>query len=381
MSRNLRIALALGAAVVLVALATTIALANGGELLDGKLRTGDTVVIGANETVDGDVYLAGGTVTVDGSIDGDLTAIGGQVTVRGTVTGDVLAAGGTVSITGTVEGDIRTSGGQVTLGGPVGEDVLVAGGQATLQNGATVDGDFIVTGGQVTVAGAVAGSIEANAGTYSRSGTVGGTEHVALQDRDDEDEADTTTNAVFDAMRYFVVLVLLGALMVLVVPRLLDRAESNLRQRPAASLGWGFLTVVGYVVLLIAAFLLIILLAIAFGLLQLALLVLLDVFGGLLAVLVVTFVFVVASALVADLVVGLGLARLVMRGAAPSRWVQLGLLVAGAAVVVIVTSLPIIGGVAKLLVMLFGLGALALIALDAWRGRSRTQETPPAPAL
>jgi hypothetical protein len=284
-----------------------------------------------------------------------------------------------VSISGTVDGDVRTSGGQVTLGGSIGEDLLVAGGQATLQNGSSVDGDLIVTGGQVTVAGAVAGSIEANAGSYSRSGTVGGTEHVALQDRDGEGEAESAATSVFDAIRYFVVLVLLGALMVLLVPRLLDRAATTLRLRPAAALGWGFVTIVGYVVFLIAAILLIVLLAIAFGLAQLALLVVVDVLGGLLAVFVVSFVFAVAIALVADLVVSLGIARLVASGATPGRWQQLGLLAAGAAVVVLVTSLPIVGGIAKLAVALFGLGALALVTLDAWRGRRSGQETPAVP--
>jgi hypothetical protein len=41
-------------------------------------------------------------------------------------------------------------------------------------------------------------------------------------------------------------------------------------------------------------------------------------------------------------------------------------------VVVIVTSLPIVGGIAKLVVALFGLGAIVLVAWTAWR--------PPSPA-
>jgi hypothetical protein len=68
-------------------------------------------------------------------------------------------------------------------------------------------------------------------------------------------------------------------------------------------------------------------------------------------------------------VVGLALARLVMTdpAAGANRWRELGLLVAGAAVVVIVTSLPVVGGLAKLVVVLFGLGALALAAWRWWR--------------
>ena len=380
MSRTARGGVALIAAAFLVALAASAALAQD-ELLGGKLRTGDTITIGADESVDGDLYVLGGTVTVDGSIDGDLTTLGGQVLLNGTVTGDVLAAGGTVSIAGTVEGDVRTTGGQVTMNGSVGEDVIVAGGQITLQGGADVGGDLVASGGQVTMAGAIGGSIEANAGTYDRTGTVGGTEHVVLQSQgqDDGDGAETTAG-VFDAVRHFVVLVILGALILLVVPRFLETSGTTLRQRPAAALGLGLLTIVGFVVFLVVAILAIVLLAIAFGLAQLGALAFIVVVGGLLTIFSVSFVFAVLVAFIADLVVSFAIVRLVATGAAPAWWQQLGLLAAGAAVVVLVTSLPIIGGIAKLLVVLFGLGAIALVAFAAWRGR-RAPTTPPTTAV
>jgi hypothetical protein len=94
--------------------------------------------------------------------------------------------------------------------------------------------------------------------------------------------------------------------------------------------------------------------------------------ASLLTISAVSFAFVLAVGFIADLVVGIALARLVAREPAAAWWQQFGILAAGAAVVVIVTSLPILGGIAKLLVALFGLGALALVAWTAWR--------PPAPA-
>jgi cytoskeletal protein CcmA (bactofilin family) len=380
--RSTRIGVALAAAIILAAVAASVAFAQG-ELLGGKLRTGDTVTVGADEAVDGDLCVIAGTVTVDGSVDGDLTAFGGQVQLNGTVSGDVLTAGGTVSISGDVAGDLRTAGGQVTLNGSVGEDVIAAGGQTTLQGGATVEGDLVVSGGQVTMGGAVAGNIEANAGTYSRSGTVGGTEHVVQGDRgaaDDHDDADEFADDALDAFRHFVVLLLLGAALLWLLPRVLGSAEIALRERPAASLGFGVLAFLGYVVLVVIAIILIILLAILFGVLQLGALVAIEIVGGLLAIFVASFGFVVAVAFVADLVVGLGIARLMARNPEAGWWERFGMLAAGVAVVVIVTSLPIIGGIAKLLVILFGLGALFLAARAAWGGRGSTPTAaPPAP--
>ena len=72
------------------------------------------------------------------------------------------------------------------------------------------------------------------------------------------------------------------------------------------------------------------------------------------------------------MVVALGLAHVVSRpGPNESRWRELLLLAVGAIVVVVVTLLPIVGGVAKLLVVLFGLGALAYAW---WRSRKKDDD-------
>jgi hypothetical protein len=115
--------------------------------------------------------------------------------------------------------------------------------------------------------------------------------------------------------------------------------------------------------------LLMVLLGIAFGLLEVWALVAIELVAGLLAIGGVSFAFVLAVAYLADLVVGLALARLVASGPVHGRWQELGLVAGGAAVVVILTSLPVIGVPAKLLVILFGVGAVAIAAWRAWQTR------------
>jgi hypothetical protein len=73
-----------------------------------------------------------------------------------------------------------------------------------------------------------------------------------------------------------------------------------------------------------------------------------------------------------------------MSGRTMSRWQEVAMLALGLALVVIVTSLPIIGGIAKLVVIILGLGALALAAWSGWRGRrvpppASAQPVPPPP--
>lgn len=375
MTRSVRRAATILATALLFLLAASVVFAQETSL-GGKLRAGDVITVPTSETVEGDLYAFAGTVTMDGTVDGDLVAFGGTVQVNGSVSGDVLTSGGTVSIAGTVDGDVRTAGGQVTVSGSVGEDLLAAGGQGTLSSGASVGGDVIVAGGTVSIDGAVAGSIEGSAGTYSRSGSVGGTENVVVAPRGEE--AAAAGYVVLDAIRHFIVLVVLGAMALWLVPRALRAADATLRQRPLLALGGGLATVIGYVVLVVVSVVVMVLLAIVFGLLRLGALVAIEIVSGVLAVGIITFAFVLAVAFVTDIVVGISLARLVAPGRIGHRWQEMGLLAAGAAAVVILTSLPIVGGWAKLAVVLFGLGALSGAAFRAWRSR-RTQPAPARP--
>ena len=376
----LRPGFAIAAALVMVLLVATLALAET-RLLGGKLRSGETVTVPASELVEGDLYVVAGTAIVDGSVEGDLMALGGQVSVNGDVGGDLLVAGGTVNLAGSVEGDIRVAGGQVNVSGAAGEDIVLAGGQATLTSGATVGGDLVVSGGTVSVGGTVTGAIEASAGTYSRTGPEpGGGEHVSQAPSDGPPQP-TAGNQVLGALRHFIVLLILGGLALWLIPRALRASDQTLRSEPLLSVGSGLATIVGYAVFVIAALLLMVLLAIAFGLLQIAALVAIELVTSLLAIGIVSFVLFLGAAFLADLVVGMALGRLVASGPLANRWQELAVLAAGAAVVVAITSLPAIGVLAKLLVICFGLGAISLAAWRRWRGRPAGPEPVPPPTV
>lgn len=62
------------------------------------VRTGETVSIGADQSVTGSFYGVGGTVVTSGQVEGDAVLIGGTVTLNGEVTDDVLVFGGTVGV-------------------------------------------------------------------------------------------------------------------------------------------------------------------------------------------------------------------------------------------------------------------------------------------
>jgi cytoskeletal protein CcmA (bactofilin family) len=376
MGHPIRLIKAVAASLALLAILTGIAVAQGA--ISDKLRTGQTVTIAAGETVSNDLYAFAGTVRVDGTLEGDLVASGGLVDVTGTVTGDVLAAGGSVNITGTVEGDTRIAGGRLSIGGAIKEDLLAAGGQLTITSSGTVGEDLIAATGTLTIDGAVTGNVLARTGTYSKTGTIGGTEDVTLTGRDGQPAqpgqpgaAPTTTQQVIDAIRHYLVVVLFGALLIWFAPRAYAATKAALQQRPLPSAGWGIVAIIGFVALLCVVLIVMILIAILFGLLGFLDLVGIDILGGILAIIAASLTFAVVTGYVVDALVGAALAGLVMRGENTSRPRELAVLAVGAAVVVILSSLPIVGPWVKLVVILLGLGAI----LAAWRGSRPKTDT------
>ena len=336
--------------------------------LDQKFRSGSQVSVLEDETVPDDLYASGGRVDVAGGVGGDLVAAGGAVNVGGTVEGDVLAAGGQIMIAGEVGGDARVAGGDVRLEGSVAEDVLVTGGTVIIAEGAEVGGDLVFSGGQMTVDGRVDGDVLGGAGNYSRDGSIGGSEQVSSG----RPEAGPPSfgDRVLGAVRRYVAVLAVGALLLWLAPRLLRGSAVQARAGPLPSLGVGALGALGYVVLVIVILLAAVLLAIVVGLLGLGSLAATIGIAALLAIAVVTFGFAIVTAFIADAIVGLVAGGLLWRSNDDgARGRDIAALALGVALIVIVTAIPILGGIIKLLVVLVGLGALLL----AFR-RRRTPE-------
>lgn len=70
--------------------------------LAAEVRTGPGAQVAAGETVDDDLYLAGGAVVIAGTVNGDVVAMGTSVNVTGRVNGNLFAFGQTVSVSGKV---------------------------------------------------------------------------------------------------------------------------------------------------------------------------------------------------------------------------------------------------------------------------------------
>lgn len=138
---------------------------------------GERVVIGPDEVVSDDLYVAAREVIIHGTVQGDVYAAAQQVTVggNGRVVGDLVVAAQIVDVQGAVEDDIRATGYVVRVAAPqVGDDVVAAAFSVEVGQESTVKGSLVAGAYQVLIAGDVAEDVLVGANGITVEGHVGG---------------------------------------------------------------------------------------------------------------------------------------------------------------------------------------------------------------
>src|SRR5205814_7101655 len=127
------------------------------------------------ETIHDDLYVAGRTLDIQGTVDGDLVVAGQTIMIHGGVTGDVIAAGRDITISGSVGGTVRATGSAVTIEGTVAHDVVAGCGNFVSGPNATIGRDALVGAGTASLGGKISRDVRVGAGSATLSGSVGGT--------------------------------------------------------------------------------------------------------------------------------------------------------------------------------------------------------------
>lgn len=393
---------------------------------------GQTVTVAAGEVVPDDLYAAGETVHILGTVQGDLVAAGREVIVEGTVEGDLLAAAQLVSVTGSVGDDARIAG-QVLHLGPnarIGDDLVAAGYSFEAERGSFLGGTATVFGYQALFAGGVEEEVRGALAALEFEGSVGGDVNVEVGnaqetapptfwptpipipsvppgltvaegarlngdlDYESPDPARVAPGAVvagelvhrqvaaegaekptfaeqsLDALRRFVGLLLVGALLLGIAPGWTAGLAERARDKPLAALGWGLVFLAGSLAAVLVVALGTGLLATVLGLATLTGLVVSVIGAGLLTEAALVVGVVVVCVFLTPVVVGLAGGRLALARwkKAPARGRSFAALALGVFVLVLLGLVPVLGTVVRILVLLLGLGALALWGLARLRG-------------
>jgi cytoskeletal protein CcmA (bactofilin family) len=378
----------------------------GAFTLDGTIQ-GDLIVFGGtltvNGTVEGDLIAAGQSVIVNGTVEDDARIAGYALTIQGDVLDDVVAAG--FSLEGeeesSIAGDAYYAGYQALLAGEVGGDVNFAGGAVRIAG--VVEGDASVDVGgtdpgstmppfynfipNVPTVPSVPGGLTMGEGariggdlTYTANARADLPEEAVagevdfnryVTEREEKPRPSPVARAArwsFRQLRRLVTLLLVGALMMWAVPNWMRKLARNVEGKPLPSLGWGIAAIAAFGALMVLLVMASALLTFVFGLVTLGGLAgRLAVLGGIVTT-TAGFGFSLLWRYVTTVVIGLLLGQLIFRAlnsqAEENRWWPM---VLGVVILVIVTAVPILGWLAKLAVVLFGLGAIWIWGLETLR--------------
>jgi len=363
--------------------------ASAGDAPALELRTReDSVTIAADETIADSLVVASHRTYVDGVVDGDLAAFTERLSIRGEVRGDVYAFAKEVEIVGRVTGSVHAFGERLDLGGRIDGDLLAAGETAVIPRSGRVARDATVFAQDVLVDGVVGRNLFAGGERLELRGSVGGEAElrgedaelfggarvegdlvVRLEDRERLRIADDALvggevrrlepeHPLREKRNRFLRLAFYGRLAVFLVAGFLVGlglfwlVPGLLRQRvetaPAffRALGRGLVAVVVTPVLLVALFVTVV---------------------GIPVALIGLWVYLTALFLSVIVVASLAGRSLLRRD--PRRPAGFGVvLLVGLAVTLVAMSLPWVGGLVAVIVVLTGTGLLVEAARDLWRG-------------
>lgn len=114
-----------------------------------KVQYGEgEIVVGKNEVVADDLFIAGKTIRIEGRVEGDLYVAGESVFVSGEVTGDLTAAGSSINIEGRVGQDAYLVGQNIELSGAKINDSLHMAGQTMTVSADTLLGGSLLAAGE-----------------------------------------------------------------------------------------------------------------------------------------------------------------------------------------------------------------------------------------
>ncbi len=145
------------------------------------MKAGEEVSV-KEANIQDNLYVAGGTVSIDSNISGDLFTAGGSIIVSGDTSDDMAIAGGSVTVIGNASGDMRIAGGNIIVTGDVTGDLIITGGSMTISSDVTVGKDLVVAGGQVSINGDVMGDVRVVGGVVTINGNVKGNVTAEVDD-------------------------------------------------------------------------------------------------------------------------------------------------------------------------------------------------------
>jgi cytoskeletal protein CcmA (bactofilin family) len=138
-----------------------------------NVKTGDSVYLAKNQTIDGNLYAASANITIDGQVKGDVICAAQSININGQVAGDVICAGQSININGQIGGSLRLAGNAINLNGQVAHNGLILGATITTSADSSLGWDLLALGGLLESRGSIGRNLSASLGKATLAGPIG----------------------------------------------------------------------------------------------------------------------------------------------------------------------------------------------------------------
>lgn len=203
----------------------------------------------ATADITGSAHVAGRWLTLSGDIGGNAYAMGQQVAVTGAVAGNATLFGQEITLRGPVAGNLRASGSEVEIAGDIGGYAMLAAERVELNS--AISGDLALTARQVTFGpdARVAGMLtlyEAHPGSVTVPASVAPADRIERRQSEDwrhdwRGPQMVSWRGVLGGFVFGVLVVAaVAALIAALVPEALAAMRRRILDRPGRTLGAGF---------------------------------------------------------------------------------------------------------------------------------------------
>ena len=137
-----------------------------------EIRSGESVSVNIGEIIDDTLIASGRVVTIDGEVTGDLIVFAQSIEIAGSVHGDIYSFGRTIEVDGRAGGGFAGFGQVIRIGDSIGQSVYGFAQSLRSSPDATIEGDLFAFGENIHVGGSVGRNVTVFSNTLTISGEV-----------------------------------------------------------------------------------------------------------------------------------------------------------------------------------------------------------------
>ncbi len=352
-------------------------------------KSGNEIIIGPDEVIDDDLIAAGRIVKIEGKVNGDVFAFAQEVIISGMINGSVYTGGSEIKFKAKDCRSLWTFCGFLGADGNIENNLLFFGGELRTEKTNLVKKDLLAFGREINIDGEIHGRIKGNMGSFNLNGKIGSanieansvniksgstvTGDLSIKSRQEPNiEPDAKILGKTDYQKvegkeskqkkgglvrtiktiFFISRVVIGIILIALFKPLIVKTNEILKNATWKSLGFGFLTIIVIPVLMVITLITII---------------------GIPVSIFCLFLF-LTLAYLSGIVFATGfgefLIKLIKKEGTISPFISF---LVGIIIISLVSLIPYLGFLVRLVVFFFGSGMLVLLTNNIWK-KSLKQE-------